>query len=85
MEKLNQLNEKLNIRIDENEIIDDFDDEKEMINQYKNLIKIEMMTPDFKAICTDLIDIHLIEVHQMIHKIITIWQWKPFILTMKQG
>ena len=29
MEKLNQLNAELNIKIDENEIIDDFDDEKE--------------------------------------------------------
>ena len=29
MDKLNQLNAELNIKIDENEIIDDFDDEKE--------------------------------------------------------
>lgn len=49
-EKLNKLNAELNIKIDENEIIDDFDDEKDNDKSIKKMIKIEMMTPDFKAI-----------------------------------
>ncbi len=49
MEKLNQLNAELNIKIDENEIIDDFDDEKENDKSRGKVIKIKMMTLGFSV------------------------------------